>query len=64
MLAIGRALMGEPKVILLDEPPLGLARIVLLSVYKTIKDEMDSAYSKLHFAFWIYGSLGGGLEVL
>jgi branched-chain amino acid transport system ATP-binding protein len=38
MLAIGRALMGEPKLILLDEPSLGLAPIVLQSVYRTIKE--------------------------
>lgn len=38
MLAIGRALMGAPKLILLDEPSLGLAPIVLQSVYRTIKE--------------------------
>jgi branched-chain amino acid transport system ATP-binding protein len=38
MLAIGRALMGEPKLILLDEPSLGLAPLVLQSVYRTIKE--------------------------
>jgi len=38
MLAFGRALMGEPKLILLDEPSLGLAPIVLRSVYRTIRE--------------------------
>jgi branched-chain amino acid transport system ATP-binding protein len=38
MLAFGRALMGEPKLILLDEPSLGLAPIVLQSVYRTIRE--------------------------
>jgi branched-chain amino acid transport system ATP-binding protein len=38
MLAIGRALMGEPKLILLDEPSLGLAPLVLQSVYRTIRE--------------------------
>ena len=47
MLAIGRALMGEPKLILLDEPSLGLAPIVLQSVYRTIKEMKKQGVSIL-----------------
>jgi branched-chain amino acid transport system ATP-binding protein len=38
MLAIGRALMSHPKLMILDEPSLGLAPIVVDSVFKIIKD--------------------------
>lgn len=38
MLAIARALMAEPSLLILDEPSLGLSPIVLQRVYKTIKD--------------------------
>lgn len=37
MLAIGRALMGEPKVLLCDEISLGLAPIIIKDIYKKIK---------------------------
>ncbi len=37
MLAIGRALMSAPKVLLLDEPSLGLAPIVIKDIFKELK---------------------------
>ena len=37
MLAIGRGLMSNPKLMLLDEPSLGLAPLIVEEVFKTIK---------------------------
>ncbi|HEX7474993.1 MAG TPA: ABC transporter ATP-binding protein [Dehalococcoidales bacterium] len=38
MLALGRALMSSPKLLLMDEPSLGLAPIVVSQVYEVISD--------------------------
>ncbi len=38
MLAIGRSLMANPKMLLLDEPSLGLAPIMVSKIFKTIKE--------------------------
>jgi branched-chain amino acid transport system ATP-binding protein len=38
MLALGRALMARPKVLLLDEPSMGLAPILVESIFETIQN--------------------------
>jgi len=38
MLAIGRALMASPKVLLLDEPSLGLAPLIVAAIFEIIKE--------------------------
>jgi branched-chain amino acid transport system ATP-binding protein len=37
MVAVGRAMMGRPKALLLDEPSLGLAPLVVKQVFEVIK---------------------------
>ena len=36
MLAVGRALMAQPKLLMLDEPSLGLAPLVVREIFQTI----------------------------
>jgi branched-chain amino acid transport system ATP-binding protein len=38
MLAIGRALMARPKILLLDEPSMGIAPILVERIYETIAE--------------------------
>jgi branched-chain amino acid transport system ATP-binding protein len=42
MLAIGRALMSKPELLLLDEPSLGLAPLVIEQIFQTIRSIVDS----------------------
>ena len=41
MVAIGRALMGQPKMLLLDEPSLGLAPQIISEIFQAIRQLRD-----------------------
>lgn len=41
MLAIGRGLMAKPKLLLLDEPSLGIAPLIVDEIFKTINEIKD-----------------------
>ena len=47
MLAMGRALMGTPKLLMLDEPSLGLAPIIVADIFKTIGELKSAGVSVL-----------------
>lgn len=47
MLAVGRALMQRPKILMMDEPSLGLAPIVINEIFSTIKKIKDDGMTIL-----------------
>jgi branched-chain amino acid transport system ATP-binding protein len=47
MLAMGRALMARPRLLLLDEPSMGLAPIVVQTIFDTIRDINDQGMTVL-----------------
>jgi branched-chain amino acid transport system ATP-binding protein len=47
MLAVGRALMGRPKLLLLDEPSLGLAPLVVKKIFDVIRELNQSGMAIL-----------------
>ena len=47
MLAMGRALMGKPKLLMLDEPSLGLAPIIVADIFRTVAELRSSGVSVL-----------------
>ncbi|MES2936108.1 MAG: ABC transporter ATP-binding protein [Pseudomonadota bacterium] len=47
MLAVGRALMGQPKLLMLDEPSLGLAPLVVREIFRIIERLREQGVSIL-----------------
>ena len=47
MLAMGRALMSRPKMLLLDEPSMGLAPILVKEIFRIIKECNESGVTIL-----------------
>ncbi|NLM98665.1 MAG: ABC transporter ATP-binding protein [Campylobacteraceae bacterium] len=47
MLAIGRAIMSNPKLLILDEPSLGLAPVLVKVIFKAVKDIADRGVTVL-----------------
>ena len=47
MLAIGRAMMSDPELLLLDEPSLGIAPILVKTIFQQIRDIAESGVTVL-----------------
>ena len=47
MLAIGRALMANPRLLMLDEPSLGLAPLIVAEIFRIMRDLRDGGVSIL-----------------
>jgi branched-chain amino acid transport system ATP-binding protein len=57
MLAIGRALMSSPQLLMLDEPSLGLAPLVVDQLYETIRALHAAGLTILLVEQQVYGAL-------
>ena len=47
MVAIGRGLMAKPKLLMLDEPSLGLAPILIKDIFQTVRKIADQGTTVL-----------------
>lgn len=47
MLAVGRALMSRPKLLMLDEPSLGLAPLIIKDIFTIIQQIKDAGVNVL-----------------
>ncbi len=50
MLAIARGLMARPKILLLDEPSLGLAPIIVEEIFETLYQLKQTIRDYYHFS--------------
>jgi branched-chain amino acid transport system ATP-binding protein len=57
MLAIGRALMSRPRLLMLDEPSLGLAPLIIEHLYERIQDLKGEGLTLLLVEQYISGAL-------
>lgn len=57
MLAIGRALMSRPRLLMLDEPSLGLAPLIIEHLYERIQDLKSEGLTLLLVEQYISGAL-------
>ena len=57
MAAIARGLMSKPKLLMLDEPSLGLAPIIALEVFKLIREINDAGVTILLVEQDVYQTL-------